>query len=135
MWTEKCDRAFQDLKKLVSTAPVLRGPNWNLPFQISSDASDTAIGPVFGQGGGHFAEKRTTHKVLQIGYYWPTIFKDAKKFVQACDSCQRAGRPGQADEMPLRPQLVIEPFERWALDFVGPISPSSNQRTYILVAT
>eukprot|EP00253_Pinus_taeda_P036258 PITA_36258 len=37
--------------------------------------------------------------------------------------------------MPLRPQLVIEPFERWALDFVGPINPSSNQRTYILVAT
>eukprot|EP00253_Pinus_taeda_P007728 PITA_07728 len=45
------------------------------------------------------------------------------------------GRPSQADEMPLRPQLVIEPFERWALDFVGPINPSSNQRTYILVAT
>eukprot|EP00253_Pinus_taeda_P007791 PITA_07791 len=88
-----------------------------------------------GPCGGHFAEKRTTHKVLQTGYYWPTIFKDAKKFAQACDSCQRAGRPGQVDEMPLRPQLVIEPFERWALDFVGPINPSSNQRTYILVAT
>eukprot|EP00253_Pinus_taeda_P026561 PITA_26561 len=37
--------------------------------------------------------------------------------------------------MPLRPQLFIEPFERWALDFVGPINPSSNQRTYILVVT
>jgi len=88
-----------------------------------------------GPCGGHFADRRTGHKVLQTGYYWPTIFKDAKKFVQACDSCQRAGRPGQADEMPLKPQLVIEPFERWALDFVGPINPSSNQKTYILVAT
>ena len=87
-----------------------------------------------GPCGGHFVERRTAHKVLQTGYYWPTIFKDMKKFVQACDSCQRAGRPGQAEEMSLRPQLVIEPFERWALDFVGPISPSSNQRTYILVA-
>eukprot|EP00253_Pinus_taeda_P016339 PITA_16339 len=37
--------------------------------------------------------------------------------------------------MPLRPQLVIKPFERWALDFVEPINPSSNHRTYILVAT
>lgn len=73
--------------------------------------------------------------MLQTWYYWPTIFKDAKKFVQACDSCQRAGRPGQSDEMPLKPQLVIEPFERWALDFIGPINPSSNQKTYILVAT
>eukprot|EP00253_Pinus_taeda_P013961 PITA_13961 len=37
--------------------------------------------------------------------------------------------------MPLKPQLVIEPFERWALDFMGSINPPSNQKTYILVAT
>jgi len=49
LWIEKFERAFQDLKKLVSTAVVLRGPNWELPFQISSDASNTAIGAVLGQ--------------------------------------------------------------------------------------
>jgi len=87
-----------------------------------------------GPCGGHFADRRTSHKFLQIGYYWPTIFKDAKKFVQSCDSCQRVGHCGQFDKMPLNPQLVIEPLERWALDFFGPINPSSNQKTYILVA-
>eukprot|EP00253_Pinus_taeda_P004935 PITA_04935 len=46
-----------------------------------------------GPCGGHFADHKTGHKVLRTGYYWPTIFKDAKKFVQACDSCQRVGRP------------------------------------------
>eukprot|EP00253_Pinus_taeda_P022075 PITA_22075 len=60
------------------------------------------------------------------------IFKDAKKFIQACDNCQRVGRSRQYDEMPLNTQLVIEPFERWELDFFGPINPSSNQKTYIL---
>ena len=48
-WTEKCDNAFNNLKMLVAIAPVLRGPNWNLSFQISSDASNTAIGAVLGQ--------------------------------------------------------------------------------------
>ena len=48
IWTDKCDHAFEDLKKIVSTAPVLRGPNWDFPFQISSDASNTAIGAVLG---------------------------------------------------------------------------------------
>jgi len=83
----------------------------------------------------HFAEHRTGHKVLKIGYYWLTIFKDAKKFVQPCDCCQREGHHGKSNEMPLQPQLVIEPFERWALNFIGPINPSSNQKAYILVAT
>lgn len=88
-----------------------------------------------GPCGGHFADQRTCHKVLQTGYYQHTIFKDTKKFFQACDSCQSIGRPGQSNEMPLNPQLVIEPFEQWVINFVGPITPSSNQKTYILVAT
>jgi hypothetical protein len=85
--------------------------------------------------GGHFAYRRIGHKVLQMGYYWPLIFKDAKKYVQAYDKFQRMGRPGQDDEMPLQPQVVMEPFERWALDFFGPFNPKSNQKAYILVAT
>ena len=37
--------------------------------------------------GGHFTDNRTTYKVLHQGYYWPTLFKDAKKYVRSCDSC------------------------------------------------
>lgn len=70
-----------------------------------------------------------------MGYYWPTIFKDAKKYAQACDSYQRMGQLGQFDEMSLQSKLVIEPFERWALDFVGPFYPPSNRKAYILVST
>jgi transposase InsO family protein len=28
---------------------------------------------------------------------------------------------------------VLEPFEIWAMDFIGPINPPSNQKVYILV--
>jgi hypothetical protein len=45
------------------------------------------------------------------------------------------GKPGQADEIPLKEKIVIEPFERWELDFIGPFNPKSNQKAYILVAT
>ena len=62
--------------------------------------------------GGHFPDKRIGHKVLRMGYYWPTNFRDAKKYVQACDNCQRMGQPDILDEMPLLPQLVVEPFDR-----------------------
>jgi hypothetical protein len=37
--------------------------------------------------------------------------------------------------MPLKAQVMIEPFEKWALEFVGPISPMSHRKNYILVCT
>ena len=43
---------FVKLKEKLSTSPILRGPNWALPFHISFDASDTAIGAVLGQQDG-----------------------------------------------------------------------------------
>jgi hypothetical protein len=52
-WTNQCEEAFKILKHKVSTAPILRGPDWKLPFHISSDASDTAIGTVLGQEEDH----------------------------------------------------------------------------------
>ena len=85
--------------------------------------------------GGHFVDKRTAYKILCIGYYWPTLFRDAKKYVRICDSCQRMGKPISRDEMPLQPQVLIEPFDKWALDFVGPIDLPSQGKGYILVST
>jgi hypothetical protein len=73
--------------------------------------------------------------VLHSGYYWPSIFKDATKYVRSCDSFHRLGRPTSSNEMPLQDQVMIEPFEKWALDFVGPISSMSHTKNYILVCT
>jgi hypothetical protein len=49
VWTEQCQTAIETLKAKLSMALVLRGPNWNLPFHISINSSDTAIGGVLGQ--------------------------------------------------------------------------------------
>ena len=74
-------------------------------------------------------------KILRAGYFWPSLFKDAKEYVKICDSCQRVGKPAPSNEMTLQPLVHIEPFEKWALDFVGPINPPSRQKKYILVCT
>ena len=85
--------------------------------------------------GGHFSHKSTAYKFLFLGYYWPSIFKDIKEYVKTCDNFQRMGKPTLSNEIPLQPQVLIEPFEKWALDFVGPISPPSKQKRYILECT
>ena len=48
-WNESCQSAFKVLKDKLSVAPILRGLEWSLPFHISTNASDTAIGGVLGQ--------------------------------------------------------------------------------------
>jgi hypothetical protein len=48
-WDDECQISFEILKQKLSTTPVLRGPNWSLPFHICTDALETALGEVLGQ--------------------------------------------------------------------------------------
>ena len=48
-WTEEHDQAFQTLKKKWLEAPILAFPNFELPFIIDTDASETALGAVLSQ--------------------------------------------------------------------------------------
>ena len=48
-WSPACDTAFTKLKNMLVSPPIMRSPNWDLPFEIMCDASDYAIGAVLGQ--------------------------------------------------------------------------------------
>eukprot|EP00253_Pinus_taeda_P003643 PITA_03643 len=237
IWTDNCQEALGALKGKLVTAPILRGPNWALPFHIHIDASNKAIGatleqveeklpyaiyfvseegmvddqmsnehmfaisvlsPWFadianylvstqfpphlsskekskivrksstftwiggnlfkhgpdqilrccvreeevldilltchdGPCGGHFVAKRTSFKILQVGYYWSTLHRDVRRYISQCDRCQSMGKLTPRDEMPLQSQVSCEPFEKWGMDFVGPINPASKQKSYIIV--
>ncbi|RVW66790.1 hypothetical protein CK203_066286 [Vitis vinifera] len=39
--------------------------------------------------GGHFASQKTAMKVIQSGFWWPSLFKDAHSMCKGCDRCQR----------------------------------------------
>eukprot|EP00253_Pinus_taeda_P009906 PITA_09906 len=234
-WSDDCQRALNELKDKLVSAPILRGPNWALPFHIHTDSSNKAIGAALGQFEGklpyaiyfvsknlskvemnymvtekeflamvhslnkfrHYitgyqtfihtdhvairylmnkpdvnariirwllllqqfdltivdknqvkkivcyflsildlpAAKRTAFKILQAGYYWPTLHQDVRRYISQCDRCQRMGKPTPRDKMPLQPQVTLEPFQKWGMDFVVPINPPSRQKSYIIVCT
>ena len=49
VWDEDCHRSFEEFKAYLTTAPIVRAPNWQLPFEVMCDASDLAIGAVLEQ--------------------------------------------------------------------------------------
>ncbi|GJR01915.1 reverse transcriptase domain-containing protein [Tanacetum coccineum] len=49
IFSDECIQAFETLKKKLTEAPILIAPDWDLPFELMCDASDFAIGAIFGQ--------------------------------------------------------------------------------------
>ncbi|GKA32515.1 reverse transcriptase domain-containing protein, partial [Tanacetum coccineum] len=83
--------------------------------------------------GGHHSASITGRKVYESGFYWPSIFKDAKDYVMRCDACQRSRNISSRSEMPQNNIQVCDVFDIWGLDFIGPF-PNSKGNKYILVA-
>ncbi|GJT02491.1 reverse transcriptase domain-containing protein [Tanacetum coccineum] len=86
-----------------------------------------------GPTGGHHSANLTARKVFDVGFFWPTIYRDAHTMIKSCDTCQRQGKISQRDEMPQNAIQVCEIFDVWGIDFMGPF-PSSRGNKYILVA-
>ena len=49
LWDEDCKRSFHELKAYLTTTPIVRAPNWQLPFVVMCDVSDLAIEAVLVQ--------------------------------------------------------------------------------------
>jgi hypothetical protein len=86
--------------------------------------------------GEHYTGNTIAHKIPRDGYYWPTFFKYAHTYVRNCKPCQvSAGREKRA-AIPLQPVTVSRHFEKWGLDIIGEITPSSSKtHKYVLTAT
>ena len=46
VWSVQCENAFQNLKAIMQSSPVLAAPDFSVPFKLTVDASDTAAGAV-----------------------------------------------------------------------------------------
>jgi hypothetical protein len=66
---DACLKAFHKLRSMLSSAPIMKPPDWSLPFEIMCDASDYAVGAVLGQHEG---------KLLHVIYYASKTLMDAQ---------------------------------------------------------
>lgn len=66
VWTEECQKAFEEMKAVMAAEALLVYPDHNLPFQIYTDASDYQMGAAILQKG-------------KVVAYWSRKLNDAQR--------------------------------------------------------
>nr|XP_009601616.1 uncharacterized protein LOC104096872 [Nicotiana tomentosiformis] len=148
--------AFKELKKRLVTTPIIVAPNWSSPGAAKGQAGApnllckqnakrcTANYTVtekemldvlfaFDKFKSYLIGSKTSTKMLESGFYWPTLFKDAHAWVKSFDECQKTVNISRRHEMPMTTIKEVEVFDMWGIDFMGPFVSSYGNK-YILVA-
>ncbi|KAL5574633.1 hypothetical protein UlMin_016332 [Ulmus minor] len=131
-FSKECLHAFETLKEKLISSPIIVAPDWELPFTLMCDASDYAIGAVLGQRKG---------KIFHVIYYASKVLNDAqlnyatteKELLAVVYAFDKFRSYLIGSKMPLTNILVIELFDVWGIDFMGPFPPSFSNK-FILVA-
>ena len=71
-WTTECSEAFDRLKHMLVTAPILAHPDFTKPFILDTDASNHAIGAVLSQ--------KVGNREKVIAYASRTLSKSERKY-------------------------------------------------------
>ncbi|XP_017224963.1 uncharacterized protein LOC108201178 [Daucus carota subsp. sativus] len=88
-----------------------------------------------GECGNHTSGRSLSMKVLRMGYYWPTVKRDAEDYVRRCDACQKHAPVIHQPSEELHATMPSWPFMKWGMDIVGKMPPAPGQKVYMLVMT
>ena len=93
------------------------------------------IGITWRSHRGTLCKKWNFTKVLHEGIWWLGLFQYVDQYCKVCDVCQRTWKPSFHDEMLLYPMITLEPFDKWVVDYVGPINPTMQHTgaCYIII--
>jgi hypothetical protein len=97
-WSDECQKAFDHLKKALTTSPILAHPDFSKPFEIHTDASGVGIGAVLTQHqeGKERAIWYASRKLTTAESKWSTREVEALAILWACEL--------------FRPYIIERPF-------------------------
>jgi transposase InsO family protein len=87
-----------------------------------------------GVSGAHLGVTKTLHKVRER-FYWPHMQRDIQQWINSCDVCARAKGPHVKTRGPLQTYNVGAPFERCAMDVIGPFPESQRGNRCALIVS
>ncbi|XP_030963617.1 uncharacterized protein K02A2.6-like [Quercus lobata] len=81
--------------------------------------------------GSHTGGRSLSHRALTLGYWWPSMHKEALDYVKKCDQCQRFAPSIHQPGGELNPLSSPWPFVQWGLDILGPIPRFGTPHTLV----
>jgi hypothetical protein len=82
--------------------------------------------------GGHRGMNKK-YKAIRTKYNWPDMKKEIEDYVKKCKSCQVNKALGPRNRAPMEITTAAErPFEKCALDIIGPLPESTKGNKYVL---
>jgi hypothetical protein len=81
-------------------------------------------------GRGHFG-KRATFQYINERYWWPNFYLDCAHYVDACLPCQQFDK--RTVNYAPRFTEITQLFEKWAVDYIGPLPTTAAGNSYIIV--
>ncbi|GJW49299.1 reverse transcriptase domain-containing protein [Tanacetum coccineum] len=84
----------------------------------------------------HSGPRSVVAKVIQTGYYWPTMHMDARAlfFIRECNDCQIHRPVPRNPQQNLTPITSPWPFYKWGIDIAGPFPEGPGKVKFLIVA-
>ncbi|XP_071695078.1 uncharacterized protein [Rutidosis leptorrhynchoides] len=82
----------------------------------------------------HSGYKIITTKIMRMGYFWPSLYRDVAKIVKRCKSCQRHAPYNRMPRHDMIPVNSPWPLHKWAIDILWPFPAGPGNVKFLIVA-
>nr|GEW69778.1 reverse transcriptase domain-containing protein [Tanacetum cinerariifolium] len=82
----------------------------------------------------HAGPRSIVAKAIWLGYFWPTMHKDARDMICKCSDCQIHRPVTRHPQQPLTPITAPWPFYKWGINIAGPFPEGPGKVKFLIVA-
>nr|GEX77018.1 hypothetical protein [Tanacetum cinerariifolium] len=82
----------------------------------------------------HAGPRSVVAKAVRLGYYWPTMHKDACDMIQKCNDCQIHRPITRHPQQSLTPITALWRFYKWGIDIAGPFPKGPGKVKFLIVS-
>ena len=109
------------------------GKHYELHIVIPSEYKKLVLNQVHNTvTGGHLGVRKTLSKVKKR-YFWYKMRQDVKYWCAKCDICASKKAPCRKPRAPMQQYIVGAPWERMAIDILGPLPKTYKGNRYLMV--